>query len=81
MTQQPHVHGPDCNHDHDHHDHDHDHGHVHGPNCGHAHQEPVRNALKDVGRSYKTLSHLDWWLFQVLTQLPKLPLASFRRAH
>jgi len=42
MTQQPHVHGPDCNHDHDHHDHDH--GHVHGPNCGHAHQEPVRNA-------------------------------------
>ncbi|MDN5485745.1 MAG: zinc chelation protein SecC, partial [Pseudomonas sp.] len=46
MTQQPHVHGPDCNHDHDHHDHDH--GHVHGPNCGHAHQEPVRNALKDV---------------------------------
>ena len=52
MTQQPHVHGPDCNHDHDHHDHhDHDHGHVHGPNCGHAHQEPVRNALKDVGRN------------------------------
>ena len=49
MTQQPHVHGPDCNHDHDHHDHDH--GHVHGPNCGHAHQEPVRNALKDVGRN------------------------------
>ncbi|AQY64775.1 MULTISPECIES: SEC-C metal-binding domain-containing protein [Pseudomonas] len=47
MTQQPHVHGPDCNHDH----HDHDHGHVHGPNCGHAHQEPVRNALKDVGRN------------------------------
>ena len=31
--------------------HDHDHGHVHGPNCGHAHQEPVRNALKDVGRN------------------------------
>ena len=55
MTQQPHVHGPDCNHDHDHHDHDHDHGHdhghVHGPNCNHAHQEPVRNALKDVGRN------------------------------
>lgn len=25
MTNQPHVHGPDCNHDHDHHDH----GHVH----------------------------------------------------
>jgi uncharacterized protein YecA (UPF0149 family) len=25
--------------------------HVHGPNCGHAHQEPVRNALKDVGRN------------------------------
>jgi len=36
MTQQPHVHGPDCNHDHDQHDHahDHDNGHVHGPNCG-----------------------------------------------
>ena len=53
MTQQPHVHGPDCNHDHDHHDHDHGHvhGHVHGPNCGHAPQEPVRNALKDVGRN------------------------------
>ena len=53
MTQQPHVHGPDCAQDHDHqeHDHDHDHGHVHGPNCGHAHQEPVRNALKDVGRN------------------------------
>ncbi|MDO9344011.1 MAG: zinc chelation protein SecC, partial [Pseudomonas sp.] len=32
MTQQPHVHGPDCNHDHDHDHHDHDHGHVHGPN-------------------------------------------------
>jgi uncharacterized protein YecA (UPF0149 family) len=45
MTQQPHVHGPDCNHDHDHHD------HVHGPHCNHAHQEPVRNALKDVGRN------------------------------
>ncbi|MDE4515630.1 MULTISPECIES: SEC-C metal-binding domain-containing protein [Pseudomonas] len=54
MTQQPHVHGPDCNHDHDHghtHDHDHDHGHVHGPHCGHAPQEPVRNELKDVGRN------------------------------
>ena len=52
MTQQPHVHGPDCNHDHDHHDHAHDdHGHVHGPHCGHAPQEPVRNKLKDVGRN------------------------------
>lgn len=50
MTQQPHVHGPDCNHGHDHH-HDHDHGHVHGPHCNHGHQEPVRNALKDVGRN------------------------------
>ena len=49
MTQQPHVHGPDCNHDHAHHDHDH--GHVHGPHCNHGHQEPVRNALKDVGRN------------------------------
>ncbi|PKL97165.1 MAG: zinc chelation protein SecC, partial [Gammaproteobacteria bacterium HGW-Gammaproteobacteria-9] len=26
MSQEPHVHGPDCNHDHDH-----DHHHVHGP--------------------------------------------------
>ncbi|MFJ4156033.1 SEC-C metal-binding domain-containing protein [Pseudomonas sp. NPDC089752] len=48
MTQQPHVHGPDCNHGDDHH---HDHGHVHGPHCNHGHQEPVRNALKDVGRN------------------------------
>ncbi|MGX5220390.1 MULTISPECIES: SEC-C metal-binding domain-containing protein [Pseudomonas] len=46
MTQQPHVHGPDCNHDHDH---DHHHGHVHGPHCNH--QEPVRNQLKDIGRN------------------------------
>lgn len=43
MTQEPHVHGPDCNHDHDHH-------HVHGPHCNHSH-EPVRNPLKDVGRN------------------------------
>ena len=50
MTQQEHVHGPDCNHDHDH-AHHHDHGHVHGPNCNHGHQEPARNALKDVGRN------------------------------
>ncbi|MEN0105435.1 MAG: zinc chelation protein SecC, partial [Pseudomonas sp.] len=49
MSQEPHVHGPDCNHDHDHHHHDH--GHVHGPDCNHGHQEPVRNALKDVGRN------------------------------
>ncbi|WP_339486159.1 SEC-C metal-binding domain-containing protein [Pseudomonas sp. EL_65y_Pfl2_R95] len=48
MTQQPHVHGPDCDHDHDH-DHDHHQGHVHGPHCNH--QEPVRNQLKDVGRN------------------------------
>ncbi|MBO3276352.1 SEC-C metal-binding domain-containing protein [Pseudomonas schmalbachii] len=47
MSQEPHVHGPDCNHDHDH---DHHHGHVHGPNCNHSH-EPVRNPLKDVGRN------------------------------
>lgn len=46
MTQQPHVHGPDCNHDHDH---GHEH-HVHGPHCNHGH-EPVRNPLKDVGRN------------------------------
>jgi uncharacterized protein YecA (UPF0149 family) len=31
--------------------HHHDHGHVHGPHCNHGHQEPVRNALKDVGRN------------------------------
>ncbi|WP_027351079.1 SEC-C metal-binding domain-containing protein [Halotalea alkalilenta] len=49
---QPHVHGPDCNHDHDHHEHDHT-GHVHGPHCNHDHgpREPVRNALKDIGRN------------------------------
>lgn len=41
MNQQPHVHGPDCNHDHD---------HDHGPNCNHSH-DPVRNPLKDVGRN------------------------------
>lgn len=48
MSQEPHVHGPDCNHDHDH-DHHHPH-HVHGPHCNHG-QEPVRNPLKDVGRN------------------------------
>jgi uncharacterized protein YecA (UPF0149 family) len=46
MTQQDHVHGPDCNHDHDHHE-----PHVHGPHCNHGHHEPVRNPLKDVGRN------------------------------
>lgn len=46
MSQEPHVHGPHCNHDH-HHAHDH---HVHGPDCNHA-QEPVRNPLKEVGRN------------------------------
>ncbi|MDP3848220.1 MAG: SEC-C metal-binding domain-containing protein [Pseudomonas sp.] len=54
MQQEPHVHGPDCQHDHDHdqqHQHSHDQGHVHGPDCGHAHAEPVRNPLKDVGRN------------------------------
>ncbi|AGI23326.1 SecC motif-containing protein [Pseudomonas sp. ATCC 13867] len=52
MSQEPHVHGPNCNHDHDHdHHHDHhDHGHVHGPHCNHSH-EPARNPLKDVGRN------------------------------
>ncbi|MGM8931697.1 SEC-C metal-binding domain-containing protein [Salinicola halophyticus] len=59
MTQ-PHVHGPDCQHDHDHsHDHSHVHdqsasGHVHGPHCQHHHHEaqaPVRNAMKDIGRN------------------------------
>jgi uncharacterized protein YecA (UPF0149 family) len=54
MQQEPHVHGPDCQHDHEHdhsHSHSHDNGHVHGPGCGHAHEEPVRNPLKDVGRN------------------------------
>jgi len=33
---EPHVHGPDCNHDHGHdHSHDHDHEHVHGEHCNH----------------------------------------------
>jgi preprotein translocase subunit SecA len=47
---EPHVHGPDCDHDHDHH------GHVHGPHCndGHHHHSPVvtyqRSAPK-VGRN------------------------------
>lgn len=51
MQHEPHVHGPDCNHDHDHeHDHGHEH-HVHGPHCNHAPQEPVRNPLKEVGRN------------------------------
>lgn len=52
---QPHVHGPDCQHDHDH-----DHGHVHGPDCDHDHdhhhhhhapQQPYVNPLRDVGRN------------------------------
>lgn len=43
MSHEPHVHGPDCNHDHDNH-------HVHVPHCNHGH-EPVRNPLKDVGRN------------------------------
>ncbi len=47
MSQEPHVHGPDCEHDHPHH---HPH-HVHGPDCAHAQQEPQRNPLKDVGRN------------------------------
>ena len=46
MTQQPHVHGPDCDHDHDHDAH-----HVHGPHCNHGPQEPVRNPLKAIGRN------------------------------
>ncbi len=48
MNQQPHVHGPDCTHD-DHHSHGDE--HVHGPHCNHGHQEPARNALRDVGRN------------------------------
>ncbi|WP_263138871.1 SEC-C metal-binding domain-containing protein [Pseudomonas sp. RIT-PI-AD] len=50
MSQTPHVHGPDCNHDHHEHDHGHP-GHVHGPHCNHAPLEPTRNPLKDVGRN------------------------------
>lgn len=50
---QPHVHGPDCDHDHDDHDH---HGHVHGPHCnhGHHHHAPVeqfRRAGPKIGRN------------------------------
>jgi len=42
MNDQPHVHGPHCNHEHDH--------HVHGPHCNHGPaQEPARNPLKDIG--------------------------------
>ncbi|WP_459703297.1 SEC-C metal-binding domain-containing protein [Stutzerimonas marianensis] len=48
MNQQPHVHGPDCNHDHEH-EHGHAH-HVHGPHCNHGH-DPVRNPLKSIGRN------------------------------
>ncbi len=46
MNHQHHEHGPDCAHDHDHHE-----PHVHGPDCNHPPAEPVRNALKDVGRN------------------------------
>jgi len=47
---EPHVHGPDCDHDHDHH------GHVHGPHCnhGHHHHAPVvtyQRAAPKVGRN------------------------------
>ncbi|MGV8844809.1 MAG: SEC-C metal-binding domain-containing protein [Pseudomonas sp.] len=49
MNHESHVHGPDCNHAE--HDQAHAHqGHVHGPDCNHS-QEPLRNALKDVGRN------------------------------
>lgn len=52
MQQEPHVHGPDCQHDHaPQQEPAHEQGHVHGPGCGHSHAEPVRNALKDVGRN------------------------------
>lgn len=47
MSQTPHVHGPNCQHDHDHSHH----GHVHGPHCNHGPQTPVRNALKTIGRN------------------------------
>lgn len=50
MSNQPHVHGPHCDHSHDHaHHHE---PHVHGPHCNHGPaQEPTRNPLKDVGRN------------------------------
>jgi zinc and cadmium transporter len=46
-AEEPHVHGPDCQHDHDHghdhaHDHSHDHGH-HGHDHGHDHVETLLN--------------------------------------
>ena len=48
MSNEPHVHGPDCAHEHNH---EPAHEHVHGPDCNHSHQEPVRNTLKGVGRN------------------------------
>ncbi len=45
MNDQPHVHGPHCNHEHD--------QHVHGPHCNHGPAvAPLRNPLKDVGRNH-----------------------------
>ena len=48
MSKEPHVHGPDCNHDHDHLD-----DHVHGPWCDHEHEhsEPYVRAMPKVGRN------------------------------
>ena len=51
---QPHVHGPDCDHDHDH-GHDLQHGHVHGPDCNHGHHHaPVEQYVRSgpkIGRN------------------------------
>ncbi|WP_183166933.1 SEC-C metal-binding domain-containing protein [Azomonas macrocytogenes] len=43
MNQKHPVHGQGCDHEQDHH-------HAHGPHCKHD-QEPVRNPLRDIGRS------------------------------
>ena len=54
---EPHVHGPDCNHDHDHgHQHAEDQGHVHGPWCSHGHhhhapQAPLVRSSPKIGRN------------------------------
>src|SRR5689334_213402 len=47
-TEEPHVHGPDCQHEHG------EEGHVHGPDCDHDHEETPEKitqnvAVKDVG--------------------------------
>ncbi len=62
---QPHVHGPECNHGHDH-DHDHDHGHEHAHAHSHPGEQPPipmedagAQALNDaLGSSFKVIKLL-----------------------